>query len=57
MESVRTFLFERGLLGEGASSPDIVGIAFPDGSVLGDEGNVKFRFNADYMSMAADGSL
>jgi len=57
MESVRTFLFERGLLGDGASSPDIVGIAFPDGSVLGDEGNVKFRFNADYMSMAADGSL
>lgn len=57
MESVRTFLFDRGLLGEGASSPDIVGIAFPNGSVLGDEGNVKFRFNADYMSMAADGSL
>ncbi len=57
MESVRTFLFERGLLGEGAPSADIVGIAFPDGSVLGDEGNVKFRFNADYMSMAADGAL
>ncbi len=57
MESVRTFLFDRGLLGEGAPSADIVGIAFPDGSILGDEGNVKFRFNADYMSMAADGSL
>lgn len=57
MESVRTFLFERGLLGDGAASPDIVGIAFPDGSVLGDEANVKLRFNADYMSMAADGAL
>jgi len=57
MESVRTFLFERGLLGDGAASPDIVGIAFPDGSVLGDEDNVKLRFNADYMSMAADGAL
>ncbi len=57
MESVRTFLFDRGLLGEGAPSADIVGIAFPDGSILGDEGNVKFRFNADYMSMAADGAL
>ena len=57
MQSVRTFLFERGLLGEGAASPDIVGIAFPDGAVLGDEANVKLRFNADYMSMAADGTL
>jgi NitT/TauT family transport system substrate-binding protein len=57
MESVRTFLFERGLLGDGAASPDIVGIAFPDGSVLGDEANVKLRFNAEYMSMAAGGAL
>ena len=57
MQSVRTFLFERGLLGDGAANPDIVGISFPDGSVLGDKSNVKLRFNADYMSMAADGSL
>lgn len=57
MQSVRMFLFERGLLGDGAESPDIVGIAFPDGTVLGDEANVKLRFNADYMRMAADGAL
>ena len=57
MEAVRTFLFDRGLLGEGAPSADVVGIAFPDGTVLGDKGNVKMRFNSQYMSMAADGSL
>lgn len=57
MQAVRMFLFERGLLGDGADSPDIVGIGFPDGSILGDEANVKFRFNADYMAMAADGTL
>ena len=57
MQAVRMFLFERGLLGDGADSPDIVGIGFPDGSILGDEENVKFRFNADYMAMAADGTL
>ncbi|MEG6507380.1 putative urea ABC transporter substrate-binding protein [Methyloligella sp. 2.7D] len=57
MDNVRGFLFDHGLLGEGAPSADVVGIEFPDGSVLGDEGNVKFRFNTDYMKMAADGKL
>lgn len=57
MDSVRTFLFDRGLLGEGAPTADVVGIAFPDGTVLGDKDNVKMRFNSEYMSMAADGSL
>ena len=32
---------------------DVVGIAFPDGKVLGDKGNVKFRFTAAYMNEAA----
>jgi NitT/TauT family transport system substrate-binding protein len=57
MDLVRTFSFEHGLLGEGAKSKDVVGIAFPGGNVLGDEKNVKMRFDADYMQMAADGKL
>jgi NitT/TauT family transport system substrate-binding protein len=52
MDSVRKFLFAHGLLGEGAPSADVVGIAFPDGKVLGDKDNVKFRFTAAYMNEA-----
>ncbi|MFI9652646.1 putative urea ABC transporter substrate-binding protein [Guyparkeria halopsychrophila] len=57
MDNVRLFAFDHGLLGERADSPDFVGIEFADGSVLGSESNVKFRFNADYMRMARDGEL
>ncbi|MEX0732232.1 MAG: putative urea ABC transporter substrate-binding protein [Aquisalimonadaceae bacterium] len=57
MENVRQFAFEHGLLGDTAPSADFVGIEFADGSVLGDSGNVRLRFNADYMRMAADGEL
>jgi len=57
MDSVRSFLFAHGLLGEGAPSPDVVGIEFPDGSILGDEGNVKLRFTSEYMGLAAKGEL
>ena len=57
MELVRFFLFEHGLLGEGATTPDIVGIGFPSADTLGDADNVKLRFNADFMQMAADGAL
>ena len=57
MESVRQFAFKHGLLGERADSPDFVGIEFADGSVLGSDSNVKFRFNADYTRMARDGEL
>jgi NitT/TauT family transport system substrate-binding protein len=49
MQHVRQFSFEKGLFGEGAASADFVGIAFPDGSVLGDENNVQFRFDAFHM--------
>jgi hypothetical protein len=52
MEKVRQFAFEHGLLGERAPSPDFVGIEFTDGSILGSNDNVKFRFNAEYMRMA-----
>jgi NitT/TauT family transport system substrate-binding protein len=57
MEYVRTFSFDHGLYGEGAPSKDLVGIAFPDGSVIGDKGNVKLRFDKTFMQMAADGRL
>ena len=57
MDQVRTFSFAHGLLGEGASSADAVGIAFPDGTVLGDPGNVKLRFTDAWMQQAADGAL
>ncbi len=57
MTNVAEFLFDKGILGEGAPSADFVGVEYPDGSVTGDAGNVKFRFDATYMQMAADGAL
>jgi len=57
MDSVRKFAFEHALLGENASSVDFVGISFADGSVLGNPSNVKLRFNADYVKLAAEGKL
>ncbi|UEM19829.1 putative urea ABC transporter substrate-binding protein [Skermanella mucosa] len=57
MDLVRTFSFDHGLLGEGARTVDAVGIGFPGGTVLGDAGNVKLRFDADYMRMAQEGKL
>ena len=57
MKFVAEFLFDKGILGEGAPSPEFVGVAFPDGSVYGDANNVKLRFDSSYMQMAADGAL
>ncbi len=57
MGYVRDFCFEQGLLGEGIRSADAVGIAYPDGSAVGDAKNVKLRFDNTYMQMAADGAL
>ena len=57
MQFVAEFLFDKGILGEGAPSPEFVGVSFPDGSVYGDEANVKLRFDTTYMQMAADGAL
>jgi NitT/TauT family transport system substrate-binding protein len=57
MDEVARFSFDHGLLGEGAPDAGFIGVAFPDGRVLGNEGNVKLRFNADFMQMAADGTL
>lgn len=57
MDLVRTFSFQHGLLGEGAKSADTVGMVFPGGNVLGNPRNIKLRFDAEVMKMAADGKL
>jgi len=57
MEYVRTFSFDHGLYGEGTPDKNLVGIVFPDGAVLGDKNNIKLRFDASFMQMAADGKL
>lgn len=57
MKFVAEFLFDKGILGEAAPSPEFVGVAFPDGSVYGDEANVKLRFDTSYMEMAVAGEL
>ena len=57
MVNVAEFLFDKGILGEGAPSPDFVGVAYPDGTTTGDAGNVKMRYDVTYMQMAADGAL
>ncbi|WP_416898572.1 MAG: putative urea ABC transporter substrate-binding protein [Minwuia sp.] len=57
MDFVRKFLFDHGILGEGAQSVDDIGMAFPGGKTLGDTGNIKFRFDPGYMEMAAEGKL
>jgi len=57
MTNVAQFLFDKGILGEGAPSPDFVGVAYPDGTTTGDAGNVMFRYDTTYMKLAADGAL
>ena len=57
MVNVAGFLFEKGILGEGAPSADFVGVAYPDGSTTGDASNVTFRFDTSFTQMAADRGL
>ena len=57
MVNVAEFLFDKGILGEGAPSADFVGVAYPDGTTTGDPANVKMRYDTTYMQMAADGGL
>ena len=57
MKFVAKFLFDHGILGEGATSPDAVGMAFPDGKTLGDADNIQLRFDPSFMAMAAEGKL
>ena len=57
MKFVAEFLYDKGILGEGAPSPEFVGVAFADGSIYGDANNVKLRFDPSFMQMAVDGAL
>jgi NitT/TauT family transport system substrate-binding protein len=57
MDLVRTFSFNHGLLGQGARSPDVVGMEFPGGKTLGNPRNLKLHFDPTYMQLAADGKL
>jgi NitT/TauT family transport system substrate-binding protein len=57
MRQVAGFSFDHGLLGEGAQNAGFIGIAFPGGRTLGDTGNMKLRFDAEYMALAAQGEL
>lgn len=57
MRNVAKFSFQHGLLGEGASSPDFIGIEFPGQKTIGNKGNIKLRFDDTYMAMAAAGKL
>jgi NitT/TauT family transport system substrate-binding protein len=56
MDLVRKFSFEHGILGRSAGSVDAVGIQFPQGKSLGDEHNLKMRFDPAYTKMALDGA-
>lgn len=56
MQYVAEFSFDHGLLGDGAADAGFIGIETPAG-VYGDKSNIKFRFNPDYMRMAAEGKL
>jgi NitT/TauT family transport system substrate-binding protein len=57
MTRVRDFSFSKGLFGQGATSADAVGMAFPGGRTLGDPNNITLRFDETFMQMAADGTL
>jgi NitT/TauT family transport system substrate-binding protein len=56
-ERVSKFLFDKALLGKDAKSAGAIGVAFPDKSTFGEAGNVKLRYDATFMQMAADGKL
>jgi NitT/TauT family transport system substrate-binding protein len=57
MQFVAKFLFDKGILGEGAPSADFVGVEYPGGEVTGDKANIKLRYDTTYMEMAAEGKL
>ncbi len=57
MDKVRLFSFDKGLLGEGSPDPDVIGMEFSDGSVLGSKENIKLRFDASFVKMALEEKL
>jgi NitT/TauT family transport system substrate-binding protein len=56
MKKVAEFSFAHGLLGEGATDANVVGVEGPKG-VYGNSKNVKLRFDTTYMQLAADNKL
>jgi NitT/TauT family transport system substrate-binding protein len=56
MTYVRDFSFDHGLFGD-AKDKEAVGIEFADQTVLGSKTNIRLRFDATYMKLAADGKL
>ncbi|MFK8252728.1 putative urea ABC transporter substrate-binding protein [Ancylobacter terrae] len=54
---IRTFSFEQGLFGQGATSVDAIGIQLGDGKVLGDTANIKLRVDPAFARLGADGKL
>lgn len=56
-DRVRQFSFSKGLFGPAATTVDAIGISFPGGKTLGNPANIKLRFDASFMAMAADGKL
>lgn len=56
-DNIRTFCFQQGLFGQGATSVDTIGIEVADGTVLGDKANIKMRVNASFTKDAVDGKL
>jgi NitT/TauT family transport system substrate-binding protein len=57
MEKVASFSFDKALLGADAKSAEAIGMEFPGGKTWGDAKNIKLRFDAEYMQLAADGKL
>jgi len=57
MDMVRKFSFDHGLLGQNASSVDVVGMEFPGGKTLGNPKNIKLRFDSSVVKQAAEGKL
>jgi NitT/TauT family transport system substrate-binding protein len=56
MQKVAEFSYDHGLLGDSAPDAKYIGVEGPKG-VYGDKKNVKLRFDATYMQMAADKKL
>ena len=53
MQRVAEFSFKHGLLGQGAPSPDVIGIETPAGT-YGSDSNVKLRFEPRYTEEVAE---
>ncbi|MGE7991391.1 putative urea ABC transporter substrate-binding protein [Pseudomonas sp. NPDC089554] len=57
MEKVAKFSFDHGLLGTAAQDSNAVGMSFAKGVTVGDQANLKLRFDPEYVQLAADGKL